>query len=313
MLDIFNSETDFPSILRTSPDRNLCSASDLWQEFQLPGMRNSFFPPFSSSFFSSGNEEAHMAISDIPNNLQERSNTYGSGFFIDSQVSNHLHLGSFCPLPTVNTSEGLVFLPGDGLKTSSGQYENTVHSRLVPRVCAHDELLPSIYNHQRAKAMESTGKRTIRSDSANYEETMMTACKKKKAASSIEEHQRPMESSSSSHIQPMKAPLRRNHKLGDRVTALQQLVSPFGKTDTASVLQEATVYIKLLQEQIQVLSNPYFRFTSHSSQGTGGGEDRYDLRSRGLCLVPVSSTLNLAKEAGSINPCPSGRNVISRF
>ncbi|KAG2626556.1 hypothetical protein PVAP13_3KG368500 [Panicum virgatum] len=31
----------------------------------------------------------------------------------------------------------------------------------------------------------------------------------------------------------------RKEKLGDRITALQQLVSPFGKTDTASVLHEA--------------------------------------------------------------------------
>ncbi|XP_068669383.1 transcription factor bHLH110-like [Aristolochia californica] len=268
-------------------------------------MKNSFFTPFSSSFCNSGNDEAQMAISNVPPNLQERS-TYGSGFFLDSQVSSHLQLGSFCSLPTVNTTEGLVFLPeGDGLKTSS-MYENTVHSRLIPRVSASDD---------RLKAMESTGKRTITSDSTNEEMTTMTACKKRKAAS-IEEHiQRPTEESSSTPIQPMKAPLRRNHKLGDRVTALQQLVSPFEKTDTASVLQEATIYIKLLQEQIQVLSNPYFRFRpSRSSQGivVVGGEDRFVLRSRGLCLVPVSSILNLAKEAGGINQCPSGRNV-SRF
>ncbi|KAG7557702.1 Myc-type basic helix-loop-helix (bHLH) domain [Arabidopsis suecica] len=48
----------------------------------------------------------------------------------------------------------------------------------------------------------------------------------------------------------------RKEKLGDRITALQQLVSPFGKTDTASVLNEAVEYIKFLQEQVTVLSNP---------------------------------------------------------
>ncbi|MCL7024926.1 hypothetical protein MKW94_004322, partial [Papaver nudicaule] len=52
-------------------------------------------------------------------------------------------------------------------------------------------------------------------------------------------------------------------KLGDRITALQQIVSPFGKTDTASVLQEAIGYIKFLQEQVQLLSNPYVKPNSN--------------------------------------------------
>ncbi|PHU24391.1 Transcription factor bHLH68 [Capsicum chinense] len=49
----------------------------------------------------------------------------------------------------------------------------------------------------------------------------------------------------------------RKEKLGDRITALHQLVSPFGKTDTASVLSEAIGYIRFLQAQIQALSSPY--------------------------------------------------------
>ncbi|KAG7593108.1 Myc-type basic helix-loop-helix (bHLH) domain [Arabidopsis thaliana x Arabidopsis arenosa] len=51
----------------------------------------------------------------------------------------------------------------------------------------------------------------------------------------------------------------RKEKLGDRIAALQQLVSPFGKTDTASVLMEAIGYIKFLQSQIETLSVPYMR------------------------------------------------------
>uniref|UniRef100_A0A453CVQ4 BHLH domain-containing protein n=1 Tax=Aegilops tauschii subsp. strangulata TaxID=200361 RepID=A0A453CVQ4_AEGTS len=42
-------------------------------------------------------------------------------------------------------------------------------------------------------------------------------------------------------------------KLGHKITALQQMVSPFGKTDTASVLYEAINYIKWLHEQVQVI------------------------------------------------------------
>ncbi|WVZ65875.1 hypothetical protein U9M48_015169 [Paspalum notatum var. saurae] len=86
-------------------------------------------------------------------------------------------------------------------------------------------------------------------------------------------------------------------KLGDKITALQQIVSPFGKTDTASVLYEAINYIKWLHEQVQLLSDPYMKTSSSKDYNTWGGLDRkekseveIDLRSRGLCLVPVSCT-----------------------
>jgi hypothetical protein len=44
----------------------------------------------------------------------------------------------------------------------------------------------------------------------------------------------------------------RKENLRDQITSLQQLVSPFGKTDTASVLQEAIEYIKFLHDQVTV-------------------------------------------------------------
>nr|WPT28608.1 bHLH68 [Diospyros kaki] len=124
----------------------------------------------------------------------------------------------------------------------------------------------------------------------------------------------------------------RKEKLGDRITALHQLVSPFGKTDTASVLLEAIGYIRFLQNQIEALSLPYL--------GTGSGHMRQqqsvqgernclfpedpgqllndnclkrkaaseqdfheeamkDLRSRGLCLVPISCTPQVGSENGA--------------
>ncbi|OWM77621.1 hypothetical protein CDL15_Pgr017019 [Punica granatum] len=51
----------------------------------------------------------------------------------------------------------------------------------------------------------------------------------------------------------------RKEKLGDRVTALQQLVSPFGKTDTASVLHEAVGYIKFLHDQLTGLITQHLK------------------------------------------------------
>ncbi|KAH0469880.1 hypothetical protein IEQ34_001438 [Dendrobium chrysotoxum] len=97
----------------------------------------------------------------------------------------------------------------------------------------------------------------------------------------------------------------RKEKLGDRITALQQLVSPFGKTDTASVLHEAIEYIKFLHEQVSVLSTPYLK-NGHPMQQQQQQQSleklkedewqKQDLRSRGLCLVPISSTCLMATE-----------------
>ncbi|XP_073314256.1 transcription factor bHLH112-like [Primulina huaijiensis] len=89
----------------------------------------------------------------------------------------------------------------------------------------------------------------------------------------------------------------RKEKLGDRITALQQLVSPFGKTDTASVLHEAIEYIKFLHDQVNVLSTPYLQNGSPPLQRQQDQEDlKKDLSSRGLSLVPISSTFPVAAE-----------------
>ncbi|CAL9227282.1 unnamed protein product [Arabidopsis halleri] len=131
----------------------------------------------------------------------------------------------------------------------------------------------------------------------------------------------------------------RKEKLGGRIAALHQLVSPFGKTDTASVLSEAIGYIRFLQSQIEALSHPYFGTTASGNlrhqqhlQGdrscifpedpgqlvndqcmkrrgassssptdnqNASEEPKKDLRSRGLCLVPISCTLQVGSDNGA--------------
>ncbi|KAI4312101.1 hypothetical protein MLD38_036953 [Melastoma candidum] len=85
----------------------------------------------------------------------------------------------------------------------------------------------------------------------------------------------------------------RKEKLGDRITALQQLVSPFGKTDTASVLHEAIEYIKFLHDQVRSLSTPHVKDRVLQQVLPRGTE----LRRRGLCLVPISSAFPVYCEA----------------
>ncbi|KAI3473936.1 hypothetical protein Pfo_028393 [Paulownia fortunei] len=124
----------------------------------------------------------------------------------------------------------------------------------------------------------------------------------------------------------------KERKIGDRITALHQLVSPFGKTDTASVLLEAIGYIRFLQSQIEALSLPYLGSGSGNmrrqqpvhrertclfpedpgqllnekymkrkaiSEQESDEEPKKDLKSRGLCLVPISCTVDVGSEDGA--------------
>ncbi|KMZ55901.1 BHLH transcription factor-like protein [Zostera marina] len=124
----------------------------------------------------------------------------------------------------------------------------------------------------------------------------------------------------------------RKEKLGDRITSLHQLVSPFGKTDTASVLLEAIGYIRFLQSQIETLSSPYM---GGSGQGEGScifpedpgqllndaclkrrgaiiDQKKTDLKSKGLCLVPISCTMHVDNDNGADYWTPPGLGVAFR-
>ncbi|XP_056693159.1 transcription factor bHLH110-like isoform X2 [Spinacia oleracea] len=70
------------------------------------------------------------------------------------------------------------------------------------------------------------------------------------------------------------------------------------KTDTASVLQEACIYIKIIHQEIRRLGISYFELRSSlQSHLQGDIERQSDLQSKGLCLVPVSTMKTITKES----------------
>lgn len=124
--------------------------------------------------------------------------------------------------------------------------------------------------------------------------------KRSSPPSSLPEPKATQASAKKSRVEPRSScpPFKvRKEKLGDRVAALQQLVAPYGKTDTASVLMEAIGYIKFLQNQVETLSVPYMKSSSCNKRS----DDEYprrELRSRGLCLVPLSCMSYVTGDGG---------------
>ncbi|KAL8262825.1 hypothetical protein R6Q59_024174 [Mikania micrantha] len=92
------------------------------------------------------------------------------------------------------------------------------------------------------------------------------------------------------------SPKERNEKLGEKIAALQQLVSPYGKTDTASVLLEAIEYIHFLHDQVKALSAPYL-LSNPTAQSQD--LDSYNMKGKGLCVVPISYTMGVASSNGA--------------
>ncbi|XP_047177970.1 transcription factor bHLH153 isoform X1 [Vigna umbellata] len=109
----------------------------------------------------------------------------------------------------------------------------------------------------------------------------------------------------------------RKEKIGERIVALQQLVSPYGKTDTSSVLKESNEYIGFLHKQVKLLSAPYLETSAAAKMQ---GMEACSLRSRGLCLVPVSFTIGVAESNGAdiwapikTTTSPKLENDVSQF
>ncbi|XP_037493489.1 LOW QUALITY PROTEIN: transcription factor bHLH112, partial [Jatropha curcas] len=98
------------------------------------------------------------------------------------------------------------------------------------------------------------------------------------------------------HTMPVPAFKVRKENDGDRITCTtDNWFSPFGKTDKLQCFSEAIDYLKFLHEQVSVLSTPYMKGGAPIQQRNSSrykdsdGQKTKIVRSRGLCLVPVSS------------------------
>ncbi|XP_044462461.1 transcription factor bHLH113-like isoform X2 [Mangifera indica] len=263
-------------------------------------MRNAFCSSMPSQPFNFGNNEAQMPNWDV-SMLQVDSivtNIHRNGFSVDSRLykdDNQLRDGdiSVCCQPLIEHQQGF--------QSISTSFDNiSQQSPMLSRKRSLPQFEVDFQSLQNCLLPQEGISDLVKNTSSNV---CKKISKKKKVNMPYEQqwHHHIINTSTEKRLQ---VPTRRSQKLSDKITTLQKLVSPYGKTDTASVLQEASLYIKLLQEQIQMLSSSYSSVgVVHSQEVT---ED-VDLRSRGLCLVPVSFTQKVTTE-DVVDPHSISRN-----
>ncbi|KAI5578740.1 hypothetical protein POPTR_008G052000v4 [Populus trichocarpa] len=284
-------------------------------------MRNALLPPVSSHLYNFGNNEVQMPNLDVSMPMDGKINVHGTtGFYQDSKVFNDDHQqrdGGF----SIPHQSLVNYQPVAGYQSMSSTCNNiSQQSMLLSKRVS----VPEVQMDFQAMQMK---KRTINeltnllpqrgpSDLIENKTALSTwkTNKRKKANSPGELWNHQAMESINIQEQKFQVPVRRSQKLSDKITALQKLVSPYGKTDTASVLQEASLYIKLLQEQIQnliqMLTSSYSRARPvQQSQEIDGR--LVDLRSRGLCFVPISFMQKMTQQQDHVDPSSYPRKTIS--
>ncbi|ESR48290.1 hypothetical protein CICLE_v10001291mg [Citrus x clementina] len=271
--------------------------NDLGDKLLLKGAMSSGFP-INGNHFPAGDlySSAHN-ISSVGGAMPSRGNF--------SQIYPSINISNLSQISSTNSTNfdmNLQFLDLLASSRVSGDFSQPSHDNLglykesLPFGCDQHHLQQS----SRRPSCSPSNKATKRHGGVMEPKATQFASKKSR-----------LESRAS--CPPMKV---RKEKLGDRIAALQQLVAPFGKTDTASVLLEAIGYIKFLQNQVETLSVPYMKSSrsrpSRTMQGgsiaaNGDEEPKRDLRSRGLCLVPLSCMSYVTNDdcGGGIWPPPS--------
>ncbi|CAI9110834.1 OLC1v1010925C2 [Oldenlandia corymbosa var. corymbosa] len=166
--------------------------------------------------------------------------------------------GNMLHLPTNNIMDCTHYEDGghsDDQPFSGGRLTSSFSGYFHVQHSSHDDS-PSNSSNKTSSTLRKDGGRKEKHLKPNHPSTTTTAGVAKKPR---------VVPPSSSSCPTLKV---RKEKLGDRIAALHRMVSPFGKTDTASVLTEAMGYIHFLQDQIQVVFHSFIHFTlphqSHS-------------------------------------------------
>ncbi|XP_038993093.1 transcription factor bHLH111-like isoform X2 [Hibiscus syriacus] len=255
-------------------------------------MKKAHLSPFSSHSYNFGNNEVQMPYLDVLLQMESKGNVEGEAFCMEPKIlnnDNQIRDGAFgIPYQSHFNSN---FLPDYQYGSSNFDHNFQQPMSLGSKLAIPHFESGNTHNFQNGRKHE------INDDPINGVDERNK--KKRKKLSSFEQQLSHQTIEELAEIKDFRLdmPVRRSQKLSDKITTLQKLVSPYGKTDTASVLQEASIYIKLLQEQIQMLSSSYKSPRAIHPQEIG--KKQQDLRSRGLCLVPISFSQSATKEEQS--------------
>ncbi|KAJ4701989.1 putative Transcription factor [Melia azedarach] len=276
--------------------------NDLSEKLLLKTISSGF--PINGHQFSAGDfySNTHNNISSFGSAMPSRGNF--------SQIYPSINISNLNQSSSATSSSFDMNLQALDLLTSArfnGNFSHSSHDNLG----MYKESLPFGFEIQQSSRRPSCSPSNKISSSSPFNNSETTAEAKRPSGNLMEPKATQSQSGakksrleSRASCPPFKV---RKEKLGDRIAALQQLVAPFGKTDTASVLMEAIGYIKFLQNQVETLSVPYMKSARDKSSRTmqGGSmeetdeEPKRDLRSRGLCLVPLSCMSYVTNDAGA--------------
>ncbi|TYJ16241.1 hypothetical protein E1A91_A10G238100v1 [Gossypium mustelinum] len=259
---------------------------------QLLIMRNALLSslPLPSQFNNIGNNEAQMSYSDVLMRMETIGNVQvDDAFSAESKTFNNgdqLGYGAFAaPYQSHFISDlrdhqfgsfnfGTYFQPSMSLsnKLAIPHFESDIQN------LQNGRKRPSIEFHQEQTPLNPTI--ALNEWNKNKRQKVSSFQQQQSAQQNIE-----TEPGISDFRLNMR--VRRSQKLSDKITALQKLVSPYGKN------------------LFQMLRRSYNSLGAiHPPQET---EKKEDLRSRGLCLVPISFAQKVTKEEKTIDS-----NSISR-